>query len=91
MKGLRRWLPGFHTRQSILLPVAAAGTLMASLSIWALPAVPAAASTPVVVTLGFDDGTVDQFTNGFPILQAHGMHAPSSSTPGRSSPVTRHT
>jgi hypothetical protein len=27
------------------------------------------------VTLGFDDGTVDQFDNGFPILQAHGMHA----------------
>jgi hypothetical protein len=48
---------------------------MASLSIWAMPAPPAAASTPVVVTLGFDDGTVDQFNNGFPILEAHGMHA----------------
>lgn len=48
---------------------------MASLSIWAIPAPPAAASTPAVVTLGFDDGTVDQFTNGFPILAAHGMHA----------------
>jgi peptidoglycan/xylan/chitin deacetylase (PgdA/CDA1 family) len=48
---------------------------MASLSIWAIPAPRAAASTPAVVTLGFDDGTVDQFTNGFPILAAHGMHA----------------
>jgi hypothetical protein len=38
-------------------------------------AAPAAAATPTVVTLGFDDGTVDQFTEGFPILQTHGMHA----------------
>jgi hypothetical protein len=36
---------------------------------------PAEASTPTVVTIGFDDGTVDQFNNGFPILSAHGMHA----------------
>jgi len=35
----------------------------------------AAAGTPTVVTLGFDDGTVDQFDHGFPILQAHGLHA----------------
>jgi hypothetical protein len=48
---------------------------MASASIWAMPAPLAAASTPVVVTLGFDDGTVDQFDIGFPILSAHGMHA----------------
>ncbi|MGN6379482.1 MAG: polysaccharide deacetylase family protein [Gaiellales bacterium] len=36
---------------------------------------PAAASTPVVVTLGFDDGTLDQYTYGAPILAAHHMHA----------------
>jgi peptidoglycan/xylan/chitin deacetylase (PgdA/CDA1 family) len=35
----------------------------------------ARASTPTIVTLGFDDGTVDQFDNGFPLLTAHGMHA----------------
>jgi peptidoglycan/xylan/chitin deacetylase (PgdA/CDA1 family) len=35
----------------------------------------AVAATPVVVTLGFDDGTVDQFQYGYPILSAHGMHA----------------
>ena len=64
----RAWL-------SVLWPVAAAATLMTSASIWATSAPPAAASTPVVVTLGFDDGTVDQFTHGFPILAAHGMHA----------------
>jgi hypothetical protein len=42
------------------------------LGVWAAPA---GASTPTVVTIGFDDGTVDQFNNGFPILTAHGMHA----------------
>jgi peptidoglycan/xylan/chitin deacetylase (PgdA/CDA1 family) len=75
MKRLSRGRHLFHVRPRVLISVAAAGTLMTSLSIWAIPAAPAAASTPVVVTLGFDDGTVDQFTNGFPILQAHGMHA----------------
>jgi peptidoglycan/xylan/chitin deacetylase (PgdA/CDA1 family) len=55
--------------------VAAAAALVTSLSSWALWAAPAAASTPVVVTLGFDDGTVDQFIHGLPILTAHGMHA----------------
>jgi peptidoglycan/xylan/chitin deacetylase (PgdA/CDA1 family) len=52
-----------------------AGALVMSLSGLAALATPASASTPVVVTLGFDDGTVDQFDHGFPILQAHGMHA----------------
>jgi hypothetical protein len=33
-----------------------------------------AASAPTVVTLNFDDSTLDQYTNGFPILQAHNMH-----------------
>ena len=38
-------------------------------------AVARTSSTPVVVTLGFDDGTLDQFVQAFPILQAHAMHA----------------
>jgi peptidoglycan/xylan/chitin deacetylase (PgdA/CDA1 family) len=51
---------------------AAIVTSLSSLGMWTAPA---SASTPTVVTLGFDDGTVDQFDQGFPILQAHGMHA----------------
>jgi peptidoglycan/xylan/chitin deacetylase (PgdA/CDA1 family) len=54
------------------------GTLFALLIVGAVPAPTAIArtsSTPVVVTLGFDDGTLDQFVQAFPILQAHGMHA----------------
>lgn len=70
MRGLR-----FRTRPRWLISAAAVGALTVSLSSWAMPAPRAAASTPVVVTLGFDDGTVDQFTNGFPILAAHEMHA----------------
>jgi peptidoglycan/xylan/chitin deacetylase (PgdA/CDA1 family) len=75
MKGLRRRALQFDIRPRLLISVAAAGTLMASASIWAISAPLATASTQVVVTLGFDDGTVDQFTNGFPILAAHGLHA----------------
>jgi peptidoglycan/xylan/chitin deacetylase (PgdA/CDA1 family) len=75
MKGLKRRALQSDLRPRVLIAVAAAGTLLASASIWAIPATTAGASTPVVVTLGFDDGTVDQFANGFPILQAHGMHA----------------
>ena len=73
----RLWMrrPRFRTRQRMLISAAAAGALTASLSSWAFPALSAHASTPVVVTLGFDDGTVDQFDNAFPILDAHGMHA----------------
>jgi peptidoglycan/xylan/chitin deacetylase (PgdA/CDA1 family) len=56
------------------MPVTTVGALTMSLFSWA-SAPPAAAVTPTVVTLGFDDGTVDQFNEGFPILQAHGMHA----------------
>jgi peptidoglycan/xylan/chitin deacetylase (PgdA/CDA1 family) len=63
-----------HARPTILV-WAAAAALTTSLSICAAPATPAAASTPVVVTLGFDDGTVDQFNFGYPILAAHNMHA----------------
>jgi peptidoglycan/xylan/chitin deacetylase (PgdA/CDA1 family) len=64
----------FRARLGILI-LAAAVALTTSLPIWAVPVPSAAASTPTVVTLGFDDGTVDQFTNGFPILAAHGMRA----------------
>jgi peptidoglycan/xylan/chitin deacetylase (PgdA/CDA1 family) len=70
MRGLR-----FRTRPRMLISAAAAGALAASLSSWAMPAARAAANTPAVVTLGFDDGTLDQFTHAFPILQAHGVHA----------------
>jgi peptidoglycan/xylan/chitin deacetylase (PgdA/CDA1 family) len=75
MKSLRRKALRFSAWPRMLISAAAAGALTASLSSWAMPALRAAASTPVVVTIGFDDGTVDQFTNGFPILTAHGMHA----------------
>ena len=58
---------------SIVLLVASFG--------WAQPMVAAGASDPipivapvVVVTIGFDDGTVDQF-DALPVLEAHDMHA----------------
>ena len=47
-------------------------TLLSSMGMWTAPAL---ASTPTIVTLGFDDGTVDQFDQAFPILSAHAMHA----------------
>jgi peptidoglycan/xylan/chitin deacetylase (PgdA/CDA1 family) len=74
MKQPRMRVPRSRARPGILIS-AAAVALTSSLPIWAVPVPSAAASTPTVVTLGFDDGTVDQFTNGFPILAAHGMHA----------------
>jgi peptidoglycan/xylan/chitin deacetylase (PgdA/CDA1 family) len=58
-----------------VLAATTATALTTSLFTLVAQAPPAAASTPVVVTLGFDDGTVDQFTQGFPILAAHNMHA----------------
>jgi len=75
MKELWKMRPRRHAPPRILISVAAAGALMTPLSFWAMSTPPAAASSPVVVTLGFDDGTVDQFDNGFPILSGHGMHA----------------
>src|SRR5215472_6368411 len=75
MRGLWMRTSRVRARPRILISVAAAGALTTSLSGWAMLAAPAAAGTPAVVTIGFDDGTVDQFTNGFPILMAHGMHA----------------
>jgi peptidoglycan/xylan/chitin deacetylase (PgdA/CDA1 family) len=70
---MRRGL--LRTRPRLLISASLAAGLVMSMSGLAALAGPASASTPVVVTLGFDDGTVDQFDQGFPILQAHGMHA----------------
>jgi peptidoglycan/xylan/chitin deacetylase (PgdA/CDA1 family) len=75
MKGIWLRTSRARTRPGVLISMAAAGALATSLAGWALLAASAAASTPAVVTIGFDDGTVDQFTQGFPILSAHGMHA----------------
>ena len=69
-----RWsLP--RGRSRLLISATAAGALVMSMSGLAAVATPASASTPVVVTLGFDDGTVDQFNFGFPVLEAHAMNA----------------
>jgi peptidoglycan/xylan/chitin deacetylase (PgdA/CDA1 family) len=65
----------FGIQPRILTALLSAGALVTSLSVWTALVPPAAASTPTVVTLGFDDGTVDQFDNAFPILQSHGMNA----------------
>lgn len=54
------------------MAAAAALTWLPGGAMWSSPA---SASTPTIVTIGFDDGTVDQFTNGFPLLAAHGIHA----------------
>src|SRR5262245_14669617 len=62
--------------------IAGALALAAGIIGWALPASSASASDPVplvttpttVVTIGFDDGTADQFAARL-VLQAHGMNA----------------
>jgi peptidoglycan/xylan/chitin deacetylase (PgdA/CDA1 family) len=58
----------------IRLALTAIGTLTVFLSSWAVSTAPAAAAASTVVTIGFDDGTVDQL-GALPILQAHGMTA----------------
>src|SRR5262245_58744195 len=55
----------------VLIPLLAA-VLAAS---WTWLAVPAGAATQTIVTIGFDDTNLDQYTVARPILQAHGMHA----------------
>jgi peptidoglycan/xylan/chitin deacetylase (PgdA/CDA1 family) len=65
--------PQLRLRCSASLALAAIGALAVSL-ITAVNPVPAAAAAPTVVTIGFDDGTVDQL-DALPILQAHGMTA----------------
>ena len=62
-------------KRGLLSWLAAFGAFATMVTTWTTGAAPAAAVTPTVVTLGFDDGTVDQFDNGFPLLQAHGMDA----------------
>ncbi|HEX8859373.1 MAG TPA: polysaccharide deacetylase family protein [Actinomycetes bacterium] len=44
-------------------------------ALWACVAVPASAATQTIVTIGFDDTNLDQYTAARPILQSHGMHA----------------
>lgn len=62
-------------RGRVTLAIATIGTLAASASAAILTAAPATAATaPTVVTIQFDDGTVDQLA-ALPILQAHGMTA----------------
>ena len=61
--------------RKILSSFAALGLFVGIAGNLVLSPVPAGAVTPTVVTLGFDDGTIDQFDNGFPILQTHGMNA----------------
>jgi peptidoglycan/xylan/chitin deacetylase (PgdA/CDA1 family) len=52
-----------------------AASLVAIASCWTGAAAPAHATTPLtIVTIGFDDGTADQFASRL-TLQAHGMHA----------------
>jgi peptidoglycan/xylan/chitin deacetylase (PgdA/CDA1 family) len=59
-------------RRSLLTTIV---VLIASLSAWAVGPVPAVAATSLtVVTIQFDDGTIDQL-GALPILQAHGMTA----------------
>jgi peptidoglycan/xylan/chitin deacetylase (PgdA/CDA1 family) len=65
--------PQLRLRWSASLALAAIGALTVSL-ITAVNPVPAAAAAPTAVTIGFDDGTVDQL-GALPILQAHGMTA----------------
>lgn len=66
--------PRSHIRFRIRRSLPAIGALTALLCSWAVSPAPAAAATPTVVTIGFDDGTADQLA-ALPILQAHGMTA----------------
>ena len=67
------------TRRRRATIAASAALLVTSLG-WAQPLTTARAADPIplvvpvaVVTIGFDDGTVDQFDT-LPVLTAHGMH-----------------
>jgi peptidoglycan/xylan/chitin deacetylase (PgdA/CDA1 family) len=64
-----------RSRGRVALAIATIGALAASAFAAVLTAAPAnAATAPTVVTIQFDDGTVDQLA-ALPILQAHGMTA----------------
>jgi peptidoglycan/xylan/chitin deacetylase (PgdA/CDA1 family) len=68
-----------HGKRTRRATVASVAILVASFG-WAQPMAAGAADPvplvmpPVVVTIGFDDGTVDQF-DALQVLNAHGMHA----------------
>src|SRR5262249_4420057 len=59
-------------RRRLLLTLAAAA---AAALLGPGSAAPAATVSPVVVTIQFDDGNANQFTDAYPILQAHQMLA----------------
>jgi peptidoglycan/xylan/chitin deacetylase (PgdA/CDA1 family) len=61
-------------RTRLLLVLLAAAVAIAAGSAGAIRSAHAA-PPPVVVTLGFDDGYLDQYQNAFPLLHAHGLHA----------------
>ena len=64
-----------RSRGRVALAIATISALAASASAGVVTAAPAnAATASTVVTIGFDDGTVDQLA-ALPILQAHGMTA----------------
>jgi peptidoglycan/xylan/chitin deacetylase (PgdA/CDA1 family) len=64
-----------RSRGRVALAIATIGALAASALAAVLTTAPAnAATAPTVVTIQFDDGTVDQLA-ALPILQAHGMTA----------------
>jgi peptidoglycan/xylan/chitin deacetylase (PgdA/CDA1 family) len=64
-----------RSRGRVALAIATISALAASVSAGVVTAAPAnAATASTVVTIGFDDGTVDQLA-ALPILQAHGMTA----------------
>src|SRR5215217_1653190 len=62
-------------RSKIFMCVAVLASLTTPLVGWGAFAPPSTAVTPTMVTIGFDDGTVDQYVTAFPILSSHGMHA----------------
>jgi peptidoglycan/xylan/chitin deacetylase (PgdA/CDA1 family) len=62
-------------RMKILPLLTALAALAAMGTNWVIRPAPASAVAPTIVTIGFDDGTVDQINNAFPILAAHGMQA----------------
>jgi len=69
-----------HTKKTRRATVGASVAILVASFAWAQPMAAGAADpvpivlSPVVVTIGFDDGTVDQF-DALPVLKAHDMHA----------------
>jgi peptidoglycan/xylan/chitin deacetylase (PgdA/CDA1 family) len=75
MKGLRWARAESPLRARTVVWISVSAALIASVAGWGYRIPAATAVTPAIVTIGFDDGTVDQFTQAFPILAAHDMHA----------------